>query len=113
MGIPTAIVSVYREPLTPSAELSHRGGALNLQAEWAADPVAARASALSLRQLMDVLASIGSVVQLRTLRQFGRCHQACDGDSLACDNVTIVTVRRANGLIGVEPFPEALFTAFS
>jgi hypothetical protein len=51
--------------------------------------------------------------QLRTMRQFGRCHRARDGNSVACGNVTIVTVRRTNGPMGVEPFPEALFTAFS
>jgi hypothetical protein len=50
-------VSVYRESLTALLELSRRGCALNLQPEWIADPVAARAAVLSLRQLTDVLAA--------------------------------------------------------
>ena len=54
---PGKSVSVYREALTPSAELKRRGCLLNVQPEWGADPVAARVAVLSLRKLTDALAA--------------------------------------------------------
>jgi hypothetical protein len=54
---PGKSVSVYREQLTTPTELLRRGCELNKQQEWATDPVAARASALDLRKLTDMLAT--------------------------------------------------------
>jgi hypothetical protein len=70
---PGKSVSVYREPGTSAGELSRRGLALNLQPEWAADPVAARASVLSLRQLIDVLAANWRLVCVNADPMLGAC----------------------------------------